>query len=120
MSVRQSSWARIDLIRVFRDVLAKEHGKRTVRSSDFVRFPGDEVGQEWPMWLVLEIQAAHEEVTRRRAMLGEGPVSIARVREVELRAAGHADYELQFACRLADLVLTERQGGLDASETGQP
>ena len=71
------------------------------------------------MWLVLEIQAAHEEVTRRRAMLGEGPVSIARVREVEQRAAGHADYELQFACRLADLVLTEHQGGLDASETGQ-
>lgn len=119
MSVRQSSWARIDLIRVFRDVLAKEHDKRTVRSSDFARFPGDDGGQDEPMWLVLEIQAAHEEVTRRRAMLGEGPVSIARVREAEQRAAGHADYELQFACRLADLVLTEHQGGLDAAETGQ-
>ena len=69
--------------------------------------------------LVLEIQAAHEEVTRRRAMLGEGPVSIARVREAEQRAAGHADYELQFARRLADLVLPKRQGGLDAAETGQ-
>ena len=71
MSVRQSNWARIDLIDVFRDVIAKEHGKRTTRSSDFVRVPGDEVGHEEPMWLVLEIQAAHEEVTRRRAMLGE-------------------------------------------------
>lgn len=60
MSVRQSSWARIDLIRVFRDVLAKEHGKRTVRSSDFVRFPGDDGGQEWPMWLVQWVRAGRD------------------------------------------------------------
>lgn len=109
MTGRQSNWERIDLIRVFRSALAGEHGKRDSRSSDFTRVPGDDEGQEMPMWLVLEMQAAHEAVTDLRAMFGKGPVSFARVREAEQRAAGHADYELQFACHLADLVLGDDQ-----------
>ena len=38
------------------------------RSSDFTRVPGDDEGQEMPMWLVMEMQAAHEAVTDLRAM----------------------------------------------------
>lgn len=80
---------------------------------DFVVDPDDEYGRSVPRWALYERWVVFEAVTRERAKLGLGPVSMSLIVRAERSAYGHSDYQRKFVLGAVLLVITDYENGDD-------